>query len=144
MADNYPSVVPMIAYENGLALFRMPMSDLAGRIVPIDAVLPRHHRDLRNQLLELADWDARFDLIDDVLREAFDGQRPHAGVSWALARIAHCGGVLDLKELARELGYSQKHVTTLFHDHVGIAPKRFARIARFQRLLTHLRTGGHG
>jgi AraC-like DNA-binding protein len=125
-------------------LFGVPMSELAGQILPIDQLLPRRHRDLRERLHDLDDWNARFDLLDAVLREAFDGAHAHAGVSWALARIAQRGGVLDLKLLASDIGYSQKHVTTLFRDHVGTTPKRFARITRFHRLVTHLRRGGSG
>jgi AraC-like DNA-binding protein len=59
-------------------------------------------------------------------------------------RIESCGGGLDLRTLARELGYSQKHVIALFHEHVGMTPKRFARILRFDRLVRHLRSGGQG
>jgi AraC-like DNA-binding protein len=35
-------------------------------------------------------------------------------------------------------------VIALFHEHVGMTPKRFARIVRFDRLVRHLRGGGEG
>jgi AraC-like DNA-binding protein len=65
-------------------------------------------------------------------------------VSWEVRRIEQSGGVLDLRMLARELGYSQKHVITMFRDQVGIPPKLLARIIRFHRLVKHLRNGGGG
>jgi AraC-like DNA-binding protein len=61
---------------------------------------------------------------------------------WAVQRIESSGGCIDLKALARELGYSQKHVIALFHDQVGMSPMRFARVVRFDRLVRHLRSGG--
>jgi len=62
-------------------------------------------------------------------------------VSWALRYIETCGGAVDMRTLARELGYSHKHVIHLFRDHVGIPPKLLARIVRFDRLIGSLRRG---
>jgi AraC-like DNA-binding protein len=126
-------------------LFRMPMSELAGRIVSIDDVLPLHLRNLRERLRNMADWNERFDVLDAVLSDGLSHSYTHTPhISWAVQRIEDSGGVLDLKALAREMGYSQKHMTTLFRDHIGVAPKRFARIVRFHRLVTHLRSGAGG
>ncbi|WP_437555405.1 AraC family transcriptional regulator [Sorangium sp. So ce367] len=44
-----------------------------------------------------------------------------------------------LNTLARELGYSPKHVISLFHEHVGMTPKRYAHIVRFDRPARSLR-----
>jgi methylphosphotriester-DNA--protein-cysteine methyltransferase len=32
----------------------------------------------------------------------------------------------------------------MFRDQVGVAPKLYARIIRFNRVMQHLRHGGHG
>ena len=65
-------------------------------------------------------------------------------MAWAYREIERHGGAIDVRGLARELGYSQKHVIALFRDHVGLPPKLLARIVRFDRLMTHLRGGGTG
>jgi AraC-like DNA-binding protein len=44
-------------------------------------------------------------------------------------------------ELARELGLSRQQLGRLFREHVGLAPKELARIARLQRALDRLRLG---
>src|SRR5262249_6504464 len=54
------------------------------------------------------------------------------------------GGAVGIADLADDLGYSQKHVIHLFHDQVGVPPKLYARIVRFDRLMRHLKTGGRG
>jgi len=49
-----------------------------------------------------------------------------------------------MRSLARELGYSRKHVVDLFRDQVGVPPKLLARIVRFDRLVRHVKRGGGG
>jgi AraC-like DNA-binding protein len=44
-------------------------------------------------------------------------------------------------ELAAELGFSRKHVVSLFRDHVGLPPKLYAEVVRFDRLTRRLKTG---
>jgi AraC-like DNA-binding protein len=126
-------------------LYGIPMSELSGRIVSVRDVLPARHRTLGERLQDLADWNERFDLLDGTLADCLTEAREKTSVvSWAVRRIEETGGVLELRGLARELGYSQKHVIAMFRDQVGIPPKLLARIIRFNRLLQHLRHSGGG
>ena len=123
-------------------LLGLPLSELAERSVPVVDVLPPAHRELPSRLASLSDWTARFVLLDRVLldarREASDRTRL---VGWALQRIEGAGGAVDIGGLARELGYSHKHMVRLFRDQVGLPPKQVARIARFQRVVRAVRRG---
>jgi AraC-like DNA-binding protein len=126
-------------------LFGIPMSELAGLVVPVRDVLPARYRDLPERLAEGVDWDARFDLVEEMLEERMAAARVDtAVVAWAVRRIEESGGGVDMWSLARELGYSRKHVIGLFHDQVGIPPKLLARLVRFDRLTQHIRRGGGG
>ncbi len=126
-------------------LYGIPMSELSGRIVSIRDVFPSRHRNLVERLQDCADWDERFDLLDCTLADCLTEAREKTSVvAWAVSRIEETGGVLEMHRLARELGYSQKHVIAMFRDQVGVAPKLFARIIRFNRVMQHLRHGGHG
>lgn len=126
-------------------LFGVPMSELTGRIVPIRDILPTRHRNLGERLQDVTDWDERFRVLDWTLADCLTEARDRTNVvSWALRRIEQSGGALDMRALARQLGYSEKHVIALFRDQVGIPPKRLARIVRFDRLVKHLRKGGGG
>jgi transcriptional regulator GlxA family with amidase domain len=47
--------------------------------------------------------------------------------------------------LAQELGCSRRHLVAGFRQHVGLPPKRLARVLRFQRVVSLLdRSGGDG
>jgi AraC-like DNA-binding protein len=122
--------------------FGLPMSELAGRVVAIDELLPRAHRGLAERLSSLPTWDARLAyvvrLVEERLAELSGATKV---VAWAVRRIEERGGAVDGRELARELGYSQKHVIHLFRDAVGVPPKQLARLVRFGRLVEILRSG---
>ncbi|WP_437599692.1 helix-turn-helix domain-containing protein [Sorangium sp. So ce590] len=125
--------------------FGVPMAELTGRVVSARDLLPRKHGRLAERLEELPTWDERFDLIERALGERVDEARHELGVvPWAVRRIEERGGAVDMRALARELGYSQKHVIDLFRENVGVPPKLLARLVRFDRLVQHLKAGASG
>lgn len=117
-------------------LFGLPLGELAGRIAPLGELWGRDAARLGDQLDAARDWAERFDRVEDLL-EARIGSSPidTARVDWALRQIEAAGGALAIGELARELGHSRKHLVALFRDQVGVAPKLFARLVRFERTL---------
>jgi AraC-like DNA-binding protein len=124
-------------------LFGVPMSELAGRIVALPDLLPREHLNLLDRLRDLPSWDARFELLERVLAQplaASDTQR-HA-VGWAAECIEASAGSVDIGGLVRKLGYSHKHTLRLFREHVGMTPKLFARLVRFDRVRQAICSGG--
>jgi AraC-like DNA-binding protein len=105
-------------------------------------LMPRADRRLAERLAELPDWDARFGALERLLTRALERPSQQAAmVRWACERIDAAHGGLGMRGLARELGYSEKHVTRMFRDQVGIAPKAFARLVRFDHLAQRLRRG---
>jgi AraC-like DNA-binding protein len=125
--------------------FDFPMAELANRIVPLSDVLRPAERDISARLAEAGDWDARFDLLDGFIAGRIARARARTQLAdWAIRRIEASGGQVDIRALAAELGYSQKHLISLFRDHVGLPPKLVARLYRFDRVIEHLRAGAPG
>jgi AraC-like DNA-binding protein len=62
-------------------------------------------------------------------------------VALAWHRLAMTGGAVSVRRLAREVGWSHKHLITRFKQQVGVAPKRAARLVRFDRVLRRLHDG---
>jgi AraC-like DNA-binding protein len=59
-------------------------------------------------------------------------------------RIVDSGGLVTIRSLVDETRWSQKHLITQFREHIGLAPKMFARVMRFGRAVERLRRRGHG
>ena len=121
-------------------LFGIPLSQIAGQIVSLRALLPVDDRNLAEQLDASADWVSRLDLVEGLLARRILGARVDtARVDWAVARIEACGGLLDVASLARDSGCSRKHLIALFHDQVGVTPKLLSSLVRFERVMREAR-----
>jgi AraC-like DNA-binding protein len=122
-------------------VFGLPLRELRERAVAFEDLVPEQ-RGLCEQLAELYSWDARFDRVEAFVRARLrDAPANDATVSWALQRIRASGGTLNLGELVTELGYSHKTVIARFHDQVGVPPKLWARLVRFERLRREIARG---
>jgi AraC-like DNA-binding protein len=54
-------------------------------------------------------------------------------MAWAWRRLAVSHGRMAVHDLAREIGFSRRHLTERFTCEFGIAPKTAGRVFRFER-----------
>lgn len=122
--------------------FRMPLSELTDRMVPLDDILGPEGHALRETLGNEPDWDRRFDLVETFISHrlaATPASRPQ--VAWAVERVLESGGQARIGAIASELDWSRKHLAERFRDATGLPPKTLARMARFNRALELSRRG---
>lgn len=148
--DDHATLTEHDGYQSGIqlnltplgarAFFGFPMLELARKVVDLPDVLPKQHASIAARLAELPGWEARFDLLEALVVERLERSTTDLrAVAWALERIQRARGVVDVRQLTVELGYSHKHVIALFKDRVGFAPKLVARLCRFEHVMRHLR-----
>jgi AraC-like DNA-binding protein len=115
-------------------LLGVPMHELTNRVVGVDELLGAEGELLVEELYDAPGWDARFGLLDRVLERRLDAARPATpDVAWAWKRVVASGGRQPVGELCEELQCSRKHLLRRFDEQIGLAPKTFARVIRFQR-----------
>ena len=123
------------------ALFACPQAELVDRIAELH-LLDRHlARRLRDDVATREDGPAMVTALDRALVRALpDGSCESAAtdaVSIALARR----GLVRVAALASQLDLSARQIERLFRERVGLSPKLFLRIVRFQEVLGSLRGG---
>ena len=124
--------------------FRMPMSELADRMVQLDDVLGPEGHALREKLGNAPDWSTRFELAERfVLSRTADSPPPSTEIKLAFARMAGCNGKIAVSRLAASVGWSRKHLTEKFRAELGLGPKSVSRIIRLDRAMSEARCG-HG
>lgn len=119
-----------------------PIAEVARRTVPLDAILGRTGRDLEDRLANADTWTERFDALEDALLRrsaATPAVRPELPV--ALERLAETGGRLPIQELAREVGWSRRHLSGTFDRAFGLSPKRMAQLVRLEQVTARLDGG---
>ena len=55
--------------------------------------------------------------------------------------IAHGNGHVDLRELSRGTGFSREHLIRRFREQIGLTPKAYANVLRFNHALATARMG---
>lgn len=63
----------------------------------------------------------------------------HPAVLYIARELDICDGPGRVQRVTQKIGMSQRRVAQLFHDQVGVSPKTFHRVRRFQHTLTRLR-----
>jgi AraC-like DNA-binding protein len=121
-------------------LLAMPMEELARRVVAVEDVVADA---LAERLHDARDWPARFALLDELLLSRLDAAPPVAPqLQHAWARLSASHGAVEIGALAREVGWSRRHLAARFRSEVGLPPKAVARILRFERVTGTLRANG--
>jgi AraC-like DNA-binding protein len=122
---------------NPMGLYRLlgiPMSELANRVIPLDDVMGRLAEQMSDRLEGAGTWERRLEIVQSELASRFHNA-PDADprINWAWRQLSQAHGAIEIGALADELEISHKHFIDLFHHHIGLTPKRAARLLRFRR-----------
>jgi AraC-like DNA-binding protein len=121
----------------------LPAAELRDRWVPADAVWPRSLDRIRNQVGGSASAAEALRVLERELRSRL-AQAPSRGlglVRHAGGRLETSGGAVPVGALTDAAGVSGTHLAAQFKTHVGVTPKRVARIYRFARLIVSVDAG---
>ena len=59
----------------------------------------------------------------------------HALVHYSVGQLVQSPQMWSIKNLSHKTGITQKHLITLFRKYVGLSPKMFSRIYKFQKVI---------
>ncbi|XXX80281.1 helix-turn-helix transcriptional regulator [Sorangium sp. So ce134] len=124
------------------AVLGVPASALAGRIVAIDELWgDAASRRLLDQLATANDALGAIAIVESAIAERLAIAEPRrAHVDLALAAAARLASA-SVNDVAAELGVSARHLRRVFRDVVGVGPKAFAQLVRFDRAVAAAREG---
>jgi AraC-like DNA-binding protein len=126
----------------GASPFTGPAGELTDAHVPLEALWGSAGRDLRERLLE-ADSDAsRFRILASaLLAQAQGALERHPAVAHALEEFGRVPHARRVAEVRAGAGLSHRRFVQLFRDAVGLTPKLYCRIRRFQEVLQRVAAG---
>jgi AraC-like DNA-binding protein len=122
----------------GLSPFvAIPSSELRDRWLPVDAVWPRSLDRMRGRIAGARSTGEILWILEDELRSRLvpAPSRGLALVDHTAGRLEASWGAVSIGALTDGAGVSGNHLATQFKSHLGLTPKRMARIYRFARLI---------
>jgi len=131
----------VISFRKGMAhpFFPVPMNEMADRVVDADLLWGDDFAFLREHLLEIRDIRFKFQAVEDFLLRHFKSRLVlNPAVDYALAAIIRQPDQISLARISQDIGYSQKHFIGMFKRQVGIAPKAYLKIIRFQKAISEI------
>lgn len=124
----------------GATCLGAPASELTGRSVGLDELLPPARvREARERLLDARDGPQRVAVVEELVLELPWADDPI--VARAVDVIGSSAGEGALvAAVARSLAMSERQLERRFLQRVGLTPKRFASLRRFERAVVLART----
>jgi AraC-like DNA-binding protein len=115
----------------------LPAAELRDRWVPADAVWQRSLDRTRNRVGEAASVTGALRALEEELRLRLAAAPPRGLdlVQRTGGGLAASRGTVPVGTLSGAAGVSGNHLAAQFKSHVGVTPKRVARIYRFARLI---------
>jgi len=116
-------------------LFSLPMHELVDEDFEGHAILGAFISEVHQRLGERESFEERVSLVDEFLLRRVLVSPAYDGISAAANRILLGGGRVAIAALAGRTGLSMRQFERRFIERVGMRPKLFARIARFEAAL---------
>lgn len=119
------------------SILHLPVFYLKNQFLDASCILGSEVDELQDRLLESSSTDEMFELTDSYLTGRIQIEE-RMDVVAAIAEDFPFHEAVSIKKLAASSGYSHKQLISLFRDFVGVTPKMFQRLQRFQHALDSL------
>ncbi|OSY41323.1 MULTISPECIES: helix-turn-helix domain-containing protein [Pseudonocardia] len=132
-----------LTWRGARTLLGLPAAELAGDVIDLAELWP-DTGSLLDRLHAAPTWATRCALLDAHLcrlaarRTAADGPPAEIGRAWD--RLVASGGTARVTELAADVGWSARHLGDRLRRETGLGTKTAARVIRFERACTLLRS----
>jgi AraC-like DNA-binding protein len=127
--------------KHGVAagFLNVPLKEICGRFLSAESFWPQVKTDLVDPVLAGASLRAKIQAMEKGLLRFFSKARKvDATLRKAVKLVAQHQGDVEVTELARQLKISRQTVKHKFDNAVGLSPKQFGKLRRFQNVLRSL------
>jgi AraC-like DNA-binding protein len=124
------------------AFFDAPADAFYNERLPLDLIWGSLAGELRNRLREAKSPAEKFQVMETGLLERINRRLElHPAVRYALGEFARIPHIRSVVDVAREAGLSRRRFAQLFREQVGLTPKLYCRLHRFQGVLRQIALG---
>jgi AraC-like DNA-binding protein len=121
-------------------LFGLQMNALTDKVLPFGAVKLFFLQQLQEQLHKGLNQDEIVVLVEKSL-QAFINPKPDERIDKAIGQVLQTNGTVPIAELCKSLFVNERQLQRLFQKYIGLSPKFYARIIRFNYIFQLLEKG---
>jgi AraC-like DNA-binding protein len=118
--------------------FDVPADELHNTIVPLDALWGREADYLRESLLAAHTHAARFRILEAYLLARMECFSRQPAVAFALHEFRHAPQGKRVSDVIDQVGLNPKRLIQMFRQEVGLTPKLYYRVLRFNDVLHYI------
>ena len=116
-----------------------PMQNLTNFVVDAELVVSTKILNIRERLIEASTPFEKFQILEkQLLKVCLKKLNENPFVDFAVSQIIAAPNQCSIKTISDKVGYSQKHTIKLFKEHVGVTPKEFLKVIRFQKAIQQI------
>ncbi len=121
----------------------MPTHLFTGSNYCLEEIWPENVEIIGERILEARDFNERVRIMDQYLNQLLSRRTSDCDLMKNLLhRIFVSGGSVGIKELAEREAISERQLNRKFGQWIGISPKKFSEVVRFQSVLHSIQSGG--
>ncbi len=122
--------------------FKLPSVELHNLHVGLEAIWGARAGEVRERLLAVRTPQARFRILEEALLTAAGGSLDrHPAVAFALKEFQGAPQARTIADITGQIGLSARRFIDVFQKEVGLTPKLFCRVRRFQKVLRLIQRG---
>jgi AraC-like DNA-binding protein len=119
--------------------FRLPMSELENASFDMADLWGSEAAWVRERVLAAPTPQAMLRVLEQCLLEQLRAPGSlHPAVIYVAGELDICEGPGRVQAVTQQIGLSQRRLAQLFHEQVGVSPKTFHRVRRFQHTIQRL------
>jgi AraC-like DNA-binding protein len=117
------------------AFYNLSVKELLNENIPLNLLLKQEADILEDKLLNATDNEQRIAYFENFFSEKLIINRDFDRIDYAIKLIENCKGQIKTQQLSHEVCLGIKQFERIFSNHVGLNPKKFASIIRFQHVV---------
>jgi AraC-like DNA-binding protein len=116
--------------------FKMPAGEFHNQHLSLDLLWGNGADELRERLLEAATPECKFRILEEsLLAHARKPLLRHPAVDFAIQEFGDLRRAPSIAQVTEQIGLSSRRFIDVFNDQVGLTPKLYCRVQRFQNVL---------
>ena len=127
--------------QGAYRFFRWKLKEIKNELNSLSDILGNEVRDVEERIADAVNIEGKVRILQQYLFDLFIQKSGDQVFEYCIQKIKESRGSIPVKELAQQTGYSSRWLNRKFDEMLGISPKNFSSIARFnfyyQALLTN-------